>query len=1104
MVDGLTLMRPTRIAAPAPAGVNCTASLVRGCQALTFGYATVTTATATVPADYVGRLKEVTLTTYNPATSAMVDVVVARYAYNSAGRLAQAWDPRLDWTDISGTRHLAVQYSYQVDGVLATMTPPGQEPWQFGYTTLPSDAGKGRLATVTRSALSAGTAITTVVYKIPVTGAGAPYDLSAAQTARWGQAQAPADATAIFPATQVPSGNQQTGTMPSSYERASISYLDSNARPVNDASPGGGIDTTWYGSSGNTVRQLTAGNRSRALAASGSDSAAVEANIAASLSTVSIYSADGRRVLETLSPERDVVLGTGVVVRGRAHTVTAFDEGAPTTGAPFDLPTTETTSVRYVDSEGYTTDGDKRITKTEYDWTLRAPVVETVDPAGLALTTRTAYDSEGNVISTTSAAGGTSTTTPATRRTVSYRAGTGSGYTECDSRPEWEGAPCLVQAGGQPSSGQELPYSVTTYNLYGAPLTITEKTSGGVLRTNTIVYDAAGRPITVAGVAAGLGQALETRRTVYDSATGLAVRTQTLNGAGTATAEVVRAYDTLGRLVSYTDATGNASTMTYDVLSRVLTTNDGIATRSYSYDGGAERRGLATSVNETSVGTFTAAYDTDGVMVSQAWPNGVNVASTFDEEGTAVGLTYTQPSCGQPSCVLYTESTKANAQGLRVRRLSTLSNQDYRFDSVGRLTGVSDIIAGQCTSRSYLYDRATNRTKNTVYLPGVAGACQTTAGSTTATWTYDEADRATPAGYGYDALGRTVTLPGTDSAVASGGQVAIGYHTNDMVRSITQGTRTATYTLDVVSDRVRSWTDSGLSAGATKVHHYANDDDVPAWTDEGTSSYSKVVRSLGGAVATRSTGGTVWTLANLGGDTVAGLVSAGFGLAFTSEQTELGQPRNTADAGVRRYGWLGNAQRQADTPGGLVLMGARLYATGSGRFLSVDPVYGGNSNGYEYCSGDAINCTDTSGEVSCRTAQKRVSRIRWTPIVSFRVKVICSMKNWEVKLRFAIAMGVGMMLPLLGAAAGTIIGALAGPPGAAAGIVAGAIVGAAIGAVGVLIAVITWFANDIYDNRCQPKGIWFSAGATGYASLIPRPWVIARPYGVGMDCNSRK
>jgi RHS repeat-associated protein len=61
------------------------------------------------------------------------------------------------------------------------------------------------------------------------------------------------------------------------------------------------------------------------------------------------------------------------------------------------------------------------------------------------------------------------------------------------------------------------------------------------------------------------------------------------------------------------------------------------------------------------------------------------------------------------------------------------------------------------------------------------------------------------------------------------------------------------------------------------------------------------------------------------------------------------------------YGWLGTKKRSADSLGGLTLMGVRLYNPATGRFLSTDPVYGGNANPYVYPS-DPVNASDTSGE----------------------------------------------------------------------------------------------------------------------------------------------
>lgn len=982
-VNGATVTRPTLVVAPPAAGINCgtgPSGLVRGCRGLQFTYATQTTATGDTEnawGDYVGRVKEVSLIGWDPDASpaAMRTIVVARYSYDSSGRLRATWDPRLDYTDEGSTRHLSETYSYDADGILTSIRPGAQEPWQFTYTTIPGDSGKGRLAQVSRSALSAGTAKTTVVYRVATSGTGAPYDLSPTQTSRWAQFEAPVQATAVFKADQVPDGNQSSGTPPSSYERATIAYLDANGRRVNTAEAGGHIAATWYDVRGKVTRTLLPSNRAQALNSSSTDDAATEAARAATLSTLNVYGKNDGLLYDTFGPEHDVAVPDGnggwTIVSARAHADYSYDQGSPS-GGPYGLVTTTTIGAR---AAGASTDVDIRTTTTTYDWALKKPVTTTVDPAGANLATRVAYDSEGQEIRKTMPAGGTTTDTPQTTFSMYYSTAANATYPTCGNRPEWDGLVCREQPGGQPATGPAVPAVVYTYNMFGDVRTVSDvnASTGAVLRTVTTSYDSAGRPAQT-DVSATDGTALPSTKTVYVPATGEISAIQSLNGSGGVIAENSTAYDTLGRVERYTDADGNESVTTYDILSRPVTTNDGKAARTFTYNAATEPRGMATQIVDAQAGAFSATYTADGLVQSQTLPNGLVQTTSYDATGTPTATEFRPPGCADSSCAYFIDSATHTIHSDQATHSSTLSAQQFGYDNTGRLTRVADTSlngdgTAACATRVYGFDAASNRTSLTAFPAASDGTCQSSTGSTSKTWTYDTADRVTTSGYVLDALGRTTTVPSADTQNGTG-DVTIGYYMNDLVRTLTQNGRTNTYILDIDNERVRTWTETANSTTTTRINHYDGDTDSPVWTDEGDGTYTRYITGLGsGASATyNSSANTVlFQISGLKGHiaaTVAANLTTTPGLLTTSENTEYGQAREPATAGVTRYGWHGAEQRAADTPGGIVLMGVRLYNPGTGRFLTVDPVRYGSCNNYEYACADPINNQDLDGRWS--------------------------------------------------------------------------------------------------------------------------------------------
>ncbi len=152
-LEGKTVIEPGEALAPKPAGVSCgtkPSELKQGCRALTFNYATTTTATGVSPGqwgDYKGHLTRVYFHGWDPSSGKMIEPVVAQYEYDNKGRLRAEWDPRI-------SPALKTLYGYDEEGHVVAVTPPGQEPWILAYGTLASDPTPGRLLSFIRPAAS--------------------------------------------------------------------------------------------------------------------------------------------------------------------------------------------------------------------------------------------------------------------------------------------------------------------------------------------------------------------------------------------------------------------------------------------------------------------------------------------------------------------------------------------------------------------------------------------------------------------------------------------------------------------------------------------------------------------------------------------------------------------------------------------------------------------------------------------------------------------------------------------------------------------------------------------------------------------------------------
>ncbi|UOY03790.1 RHS repeat protein [Blastococcus sp. PRF04-17] len=305
-----------------------------------------------------------------------------------------------------------------------------------------------------------------------------------------------------------------------------------------------------------------------------------------------------------------------------------------------------------------------------------------------------------------------------------------------------------------------------------------------------------------------------------------------------------------------------------------------------------------------------------------------------------------------------------------------------------------------CTWRRYAYDDRDRRTALTTAVSATSTCVDPSTPdqpASSVTYAYDTADRlvtesTVDAGaWVYDPLGRITTAPVRGSP---GATVRNAYYANDLIRSQEiAGVARQTWTLDALG-RFASYSNEAWAAGAdgvpawqeavTKVNHYDSDSDAPSWIVEDASLDTEITRYVDGldgnlAAETGKTGGVELQLIDLHGDVMTTLpiheeeTEAAWDEVRQQAADEFGNPTDltTGKAVVRngqapgkdgRYGWLGAAQRSADALAGVILMGVRLYDPATGRFWSRDPVPGGNTTAYDYCSGDPVNCSDLDGQ----------------------------------------------------------------------------------------------------------------------------------------------
>ncbi|MEU4388976.1 polymorphic toxin-type HINT domain-containing protein [Promicromonospora sp. NPDC023805] len=509
--------------------------------------------------------------------------------------------------------------------------------------------------------------------------------------------------------------------------------------------------------------------------------------------------------------------------------------------------------------------------------------------------------------------------------------------------------------------------TVLTYDDEGRVVGVRDPQGG----RSHITYDDAGRPATSTdplGRTAHMGYDAESNA-LWSITTDRHEDLDELSDAERAERTITSEYDLRSRLTrQQVRSTGPQYTYGYDAKDRTTSYGDPLGVRTVTYDDEDQITKVVREEPNQATETFTYGYDQRGNITERTYPDGTQIASTYDDDSRLASTTASGGSTGGAAAKWEYAYDVAGRRTATTLPSSTGLTEQRRYDDAGRLTFIGTERTGEPVDGVQDPVSAFDLTLDPV---GNPTQVQTTRGGVTeaVAYAYDDANRVTTAcyaaqecdrhskdagriSYEYDLLGNRTEQKRSGSA----GEDVTRYSYDDasqLVKEIVVGKKGADrkdYEYDVLGNQTRAG-DDRLEYNLDNTLAQANVGGVVTrYTYDATRMRLDAISGIGAGATTRHWAwDTNGSLENIAVDTVTGASGAVMGrqaFAYGPTDEPLALLEAQGGAHVYTHDWLGGVANMLSADGqveegydydpfgnprqGATLAGAVAEAAGSG------------------------------------------------------------------------------------------------------------------------------------------------------------------------------